>query len=247
MSRWTDLARWTPTEHHGGQMAEHRGLVLHIAEGYYDGTIAWQKGDHDVSSHFVVGREPGECAQLVDTDMTAWTQRTGNGHWISAEFAGFTAGHRLHRPGWERLSEWQLGVAARLLVKAHHQYGVPVQIATSAAGRGLGHHSMGGTAWGHLDCPGRPIIEQKTQIITLARELLGGGEDDMDKATFFAWLTEWSRTKDGRAALNAWDDTFGETNAGARLANIETMSQQTLDVLRAAGAVVKDNLQGPGN
>ena len=46
MSRWIDLAAWRPTTHHGGEMHEVRGLVLHIAEGFYEGTIAWQRGDN---------------------------------------------------------------------------------------------------------------------------------------------------------------------------------------------------------
>src|SRR3954462_4125630 len=100
MSKWSDLAQWRPTTHHGGAMNEYRGLVLHIAEGYYEGTIAWQKGDNGVSSHFVIGREHSEAAQLVDTGLTAWTQREGNGEWLSAEFAGFTPEHKLHKPGW---------------------------------------------------------------------------------------------------------------------------------------------------
>jgi hypothetical protein len=156
-------------------MNEHRGLVLHIAEGFYEGTIAWQQGDNSVSSHFVVGREHGESAQLVDTDVTAWTQRDGNGEWLSAEFAGFTPSHPLHRkhPGWEKLSEWQLDTAARLLVKAHALYHVPLQIASSAGGRGLGHHSMGGESWGHRDCPGPAIIGQKGEILRRARALAG--------------------------------------------------------------------------
>jgi len=175
MSRWSDLAKWRPTTHHGGRMNEHRGVVLHIAEGFYEGTIAWQHGDNGVSSHFVIGREHGESAQLVDTDVTAWTQREGNGEWLSVEFAGFTPSHPLHRkhPGWEKLSEWQLDQAARLLVKAHAQYHVPLQIASSAGGRGLGHHSMGGASWGHRDCPGPAIIGQKGEILRRARALAG--------------------------------------------------------------------------
>lgn len=175
MSRWSDLAAWKPTAAHSGSMQEHRGLVLHIAEGFYQGTIAWQDDvANKVSSHFVVGRDPGELAQLVDTDETAWTQRAGNGHWLSAEFAGFTTSHPLHKthPGWEKLSDWQLESAAQLLARAHHQYAVPLVVVTSPAGRGLGHHSMGGTSWGHLDCPGVLIIGQKQEIIARARKLI---------------------------------------------------------------------------
>lgn len=175
MSRWSDLATWKGTSHHGGPILAHRGLVVHIAEGYYEGTIAWQQGDNSVSSHFVVDRD-GTCAQMVDTDEQAWTQRVGNHAWLSVECAGFTTKSQYHasHPGWEKLTGQQIERIAQLLAKGHREYGMPVQIATSPTGRGLGHHSMGGPAWGHLDCPGDPIIGQKPAIVARALEIVGG-------------------------------------------------------------------------
>jgi len=175
MSRWKDLAAWKGTSHHGGVLGEHRGLVVHIAEGYYEGTIAWQQCDNAVSSHFIVDRD-GTCAQMVDTDQQAWTQRVGNHAWLSVECAGFSTRSQYHpaHPGWERLTDLQIRKIAHLLAKAHADYGVPVQIATSPAGRGLGHHSMGGPSWGHLDCPGDPIIAQKPAIVARALQIIGG-------------------------------------------------------------------------
>jgi hypothetical protein len=171
MSRWGDIAAWRgPTRNQGGPMVEVRGVLLHIAEGYYEGTIAWQRNPAvEVSSHFIGGRSSGR-AQLVDTDTTAWTQKAGNGHWLSVEFEGFTPGHRLHRPGWESLSSYQIEFAAAVLARAHKVYGVPLQIATSPTGRGLGHHSMG-PDWGHRDCPGPAIIGQKGVIVERARAI----------------------------------------------------------------------------
>lgn len=177
MSKWTDQATWVGTDHHGGSMDSHRGLVVHIAEGFYAGTIAWQRNapaGQRVSSHFIVGRD-GRCAQMVDTDEQAWAQRSGNPDWLSVECEGFTTGHPLHKthPGWESLSLQQIEKIAHLLVKAHQQYGVPIQVATGPDGRGLGHHSMGGVPWGHLDCPGLPIIGQKPAIVARAHQLAG--------------------------------------------------------------------------
>lgn len=174
MGRWQDLAKWEgPTVNQGGPLRSHRGLVLHIAEGFYDGTIAWQKNaGADVSSHFIIGRQ-GQVAQMVDTDREAWTQRAGNAAWLSAEFEGFTASHELHRPGWERLSVQQVEAAARLLARAHKVYGVPFTLATGPDSRGLGYHSMGGTAWGHLRCPGAPIIGQRGDVLARARAIAG--------------------------------------------------------------------------
>lgn len=168
MALWTDLATWRgPTVNRvAGGMTEWRGLVIHIAEGTYEGTISWQLNPaSEVSSHFVV-RAAGHLAQVVDTRDTAWTQQAGNGHWLSVECEG-------HTPG--ALTTAQCEAIARLLVKCHQVYGVPLQIATSPAGRGLGHHSMGtaaegwtGATWGHDSCPGPAIKAQKAAIVARA-------------------------------------------------------------------------------
>lgn len=182
--RWTDLATWVgPTVNQSGAMAEVRGLVLHTAEGYYKGTISWQKNpDANVSSHFIVagardaqyGIVDGKLAQMVDTDITAWTQRAGNGHWLSLECSGF--GSR-----GDKLSPGQLEAAAQLLARAHTVYGVPLRVAGNPTERGLGHHSMDREGidpeWGHDDCPGPAIIAQKPAIVARAIEIIGG--DDM--------------------------------------------------------------------
>lgn len=177
MSKWPDVATWFGTSHHGGAMNSHRGLVVHIAEGFYEGTIAWQRNAPEgkrVSSHFIVARD-GRCAQMVDTDDQAWAQKAGNADWLSVECEGFTTGSSLHasHPGWERLTAQQIDKIAHLLAKTHGQYKVPIQVATSPSGLGLGHHSMGGVAWGHLDCPGSPIIAQKPTIVSRAHQLAG--------------------------------------------------------------------------
>lgn len=188
MARWTDLAEWRgPTPNQGPEQVEVRGLVIHIAEGYYDGTINYQKGKGvSVSSHFVVGDgaksqgRDGAIAQVVDTDVTAWTQRAGNGHWLSVECAGFTP---------HPLTAAQVESLAQLLARVHREYGVPLQLAVNPDGRGLGHHSMGtsghsvptdtwtGPAWGHEDCPGPAIIAQKPTILARAIQIAGGGTD----------------------------------------------------------------------
>ncbi|MFI6757690.1 N-acetylmuramoyl-L-alanine amidase [Micromonospora sp. NPDC050417] len=178
MALWTDLATWRgPTVNSGDgdrngneatdRMIEHRGLVLHIAEGYFEGTIAWQKNPSSrVSSHFVVAKD-GRIAQMVDTDIRSWAQRSGNPTWLSVENEGFVPG---------ALTAQQVEANARLLVRANQIYDVPLQIATSPSGRGLGHHSMGaenGVDWGHPQCPGPAIIAQKPDIVARALELAG--------------------------------------------------------------------------
>jgi hypothetical protein len=181
MSRWADLAQWRgPTPNQSGAMKQQRGLVVHIASGYFEGTVAWEKNpEADVSSHFVSGRS-GQLAQLVDTDRTAWTQRDGNGYWLSVECEGFALDDALHatHPGWELLTAAQIEHCAQLLVRGHQQYGYPLQLAGSPDGYGLGYHSMGaehGDNWGHPHCPGEPIKAQLPDILARAIEIAGGG------------------------------------------------------------------------
>jgi hypothetical protein len=178
MSRWSDIAEWRgPTVNVGGPMVEQRGLVIHIAEGTYEGTIAWQKNPAaQVSSHFVVGKD-GHIAQVVDTATTAWTQRLGNGHWLSVENEGYSTGP---------LTPAQVEANARLFAYGHKALGWPLQLATSPSGRGLGHHSMGaesGVDWGHSECPGAAIKAQKPAILARAIQIVNGSstveEEDM--------------------------------------------------------------------
>lgn len=173
MSKWPDMARWVGTSHHGGAMTGHRGLVVHIAEGFLNGTIAWQQGDNSVSSHFIVGRN-GDAVQMVDTADESWAQKAGNPEWLSVECEGFTSAHVLHKdhPGWEVLSAQQIEKIAHLLAKGSRQYGYALQLAVTPSGTGLGHHSMGAD-WGHQDCPGPPIIAQKPLIVNRARQING--------------------------------------------------------------------------
>lgn len=176
MGVWSDIAEWRgPTPNHSGPMLEQRGVVVHIAEGGFEGTISWCKNPgSNVSCHFVVAAD-GRIAQVADTDVTVWTQIAGNGHWLSVENEGFTP---------NALTPAQVEANAKILAKAHEVYGVPLQIATNPDGRGLGHHSMGtngqqnptdtwtGPTWGHEDCPGPAIVAQKPAIVAIA-----GGDD----------------------------------------------------------------------
>lgn len=192
MARWTDIATWRgPTVNRGaGDQTEVRGLVVHIAEGWFEGTIAWQKNpDSDVSSHFVVARD-GRIAQVVDTSDAAWTQRSGNGEWLSVECEGFTKENERNPGGWEKLTSEQLDAVARILLKCHQVYDVPLQTTSSTTGQGLGHHSMGAD-WGHQACPGRSIIAQKPTIVQRALALQNGDDVNLDdKVTLTTWAKE---------------------------------------------------------
>lgn len=185
MARWTTLGGYPVKQYQspnrGGAMDGHRGVVCHIAEGTYLGTISWQMnpdqtyasgGTVTTCSTWIVGKQRGEIAQMVDTDEIAWCQRSGSRTWLSIEFAGYNTG---------ALTEWQIEAAALILAAVHEHYGVPLQVAPDPSVRGLGHHSMDrewlGEEWGHDDCPGPQIIAQKPQIVAQAITIATG--DDM--------------------------------------------------------------------
>lgn len=237
MGRWTEEADWVGTTHHGDEMTEHRGLVVHIAEGYFKGTEAWQEGPNAVSSHFIVGRD-GQCAQMVDTELASWAQRVGNHTWLSVECEGFTTGSRYHKdhPGWERLTDRQIDRIARLLVRAHHEYGVPLQVATAPSGRGLGHHSMGGPAWGHLDCPGDPIIAQKPAIVARAHVLLG------DQAVTLKLGSTGAAVKTLQQKCNAVPGTGADVTPDGRFG---PLTEAKLKRVQAHYKISADGIAGP--
>lgn len=209
MARWLDLAPWRgPTINSGDgdgtpleaedAVREVRGLVVHIAEGFFEGTISWEHNpDADVSSHFVGARD-GRRAQVVDTHDRAWTQSAGNPYWLSIEEEGFTLGHHLHRPGWERLTDEQIEFTAQLFARIHREFGVPLKLAASPSDRGLAYHSLGaehGVNWGHSDCPGEPIKAQLPAILARAVEIVNGGDD-------MGWRDQLTLVIDGKPVTN---------------------------------------------
>lgn len=200
MARWPDVAPWAgPAADNFGdgdriereptdRMSGHRGLVLHIAEGSYAGTISWERNSSsDVSSHFV-GAKDGRRAQMVDTDDRPWTQGTGNNEWLSVEFEGY-AGQPLTDP--------QIEFAAAILAKTHQVYGVPLQLADSPSGRGLGWHGMGAPAWGHANCPGAPIIAQRPAIIARAQQIAGGDIVTDEQLKLLVWWVQCAIRRGG--------------------------------------------------
>lgn len=175
-----------PVEQHtspnrGGRMSAVRGVVLHIAQGTYRGTISWQlNGDQRYAdgtrvttcSTWIVGRDRGEWAQMVDSTEIAWAQRDGSRTWLSIELAGWAPAAP---------SAWQVEACAHLLAWAHREHGVPLAVADHPGQRGLGHHSMDrewlGEEWGHEACPGSGVIGAKAAIVRRAKEIEEG--DDM--------------------------------------------------------------------
>lgn len=143
------------------------GMVVHIAEGSYQGTISWQKNPiSDVSSYFVVSRL-GEIAQMLDLDVMAWTQAAGNPTWIGVENEGFhtTALSPAQATANARIFAWMIKVWPS----------IPYRVSNSPSTSGLGWHGMGGAAWGgHYDCPGPPNVALLPSIVAQAQAINGG-------------------------------------------------------------------------
>lgn len=162
-------AKWRPIPVNyisGGQDAV-RGVVIHIMDGSLSGTDSWfRDSEAEASSHFGTGRN-GALYQWVDTADRAWAQAGGNRTWLSIENEG---------RGGDALTSAQLDRCAEVLAWAHKVYGVPLQLATSTTGRGLGYHGMGGSAWGgHTSCPGSRIVAQLPEIVSRAKRIAGAG------------------------------------------------------------------------
>lgn len=169
MTFWSDLPNWenrSPVLHHAGTISDYRYVVIHTAEGSYEGTIAWQKNTaSDNSSHFIVDYD-GKIAQVNDTANRSGAQKNGNPYSIAIENAGNSG---------TPLTEAQLTANAHILAKAHTVHGIPLQVTNNVNTNGLGHHSMGfesGVDWGHHFCPGEIIKAQKAQIVGRAKSIL---------------------------------------------------------------------------
>ncbi|MFF8473875.1 N-acetylmuramoyl-L-alanine amidase [Streptomyces sp. NPDC015414] len=145
------------------------GVVVHIMAGTLAGTDSWFRNSKaQASSHFGTGKA-GALYQWVDTKDRAWAQASGNRTWISVENEG---------QGGDVLTDAQLQRVAEVLAWAHKVHGVPLQVASSPSGRGLGYHAMGGAAWGgHTSCPGTKIVAQLPEIVRRAKALTGQTPD----------------------------------------------------------------------
>lgn len=144
------------------------GMVVHIAEGSFQGTISWQRNpDADVSSYFVVSKL-GEIVQMLDLDLMAWTQAAGNPTWIGVENEGFATGQftPAQTTANARIFAWLVGLYPT----------IPYQVSNSPSTKGCGWHGMGGAAWGgHYGCPGTNNVALLPSIVAQAQQINGGG------------------------------------------------------------------------
>jgi hypothetical protein len=166
MARWTDLADWQgETVNQGGSMGKIRMLVVHIEQGTNAGSIAWCKNPASkVSAHFFNPKQ-GRLVQLVDTSRVAWGEVDFNGVAISVEHEGNSG---------DSLTPSQIENDAQLLARAHQVYGIPLVVLNDPSGSGvIGHGLLGAAGGGHFDCPGPPVLAQRSAIVARAAQILG--------------------------------------------------------------------------
>lgn len=140
------------------------GLVLHVMEGTLEGSDSWfrrapTKDDPGSSAHFGVAKD-GRIWQWVDTADRAWAQADGNESYVSVECEEWVG---------DTLTAAQVATLVRLVQWMHDHHGMPFALANHPGERGLGYHSMGGTAWGNHPCPGAPIIAARQAILNAAQ------------------------------------------------------------------------------
>lgn len=228
MSQWSDIAEWvgpTPNENPGG-MEQVLGVVLHIQDGNQQGSISWCKNPTaQVSAHFFAAKN-GTLQQLVDTADRAWAEAAGNSHYLSIENEGYSG---------QDLTAGQIQACAKVLAKAHQQYGVPLFNIDRPGLSGLGWHGMGGDAWGgHPDCPGDPVKALRPVILSHAAVILGAsppGPVPVPARTAPPWpgrifrlgveppiigadVLEWQRRMQLRGWKIADDGEYGPESAG---------------------------------
>jgi N-acetylmuramoyl-L-alanine amidase len=260
---WSDIAEWRgPVLHHSGSpITDHMYVVIHTADGSYEGTISWQKNpDADNSSHFVVDVD-GKIAQVNDTAIESGAQILGNPFSIAIENAG-----NENTP----LTPYQIEANARILAKAHQVHGVPLQLTGRVGTRGLGHHSMGaesGVRWGHSQCPGEIIKAQKPAILARAIAIVAGTKTSTGAVDMLAderlWLQQTadrvnailknldSQTQTGTVGVKATEVNALKAAVAAAggdpaaiAAALATNAEFVAAIANAVGATVKDQF-GP--
>lgn len=246
MGIWTDIgAVWRgPVLAHSGTISAYRYVVIHTADGSFEGTISWQKNPAaGNSSHFVVGKD-GAIAQVNDTANRSGAQIEGNPYSIAIENEG-----NENTP----LTDAQLRANAKILAKAHAVHGIPLQLTGRVGTPGLGHHSMGaesGQNWGHNACPGEIIKGQKQKILNYAIQYAQGNEvielsktvDDVYN-TLVGIVNGEQPSAGGHSAVPDWVKTM--QSYGAKLDALATQLSSVAAKVDALAAKV--NATSPGD
>jgi N-acetyl-anhydromuramyl-L-alanine amidase AmpD len=127
-----------------GPRAHTRGVVIHVNDGSFDGTISWfSGGSGGVGAHLEIGEE--RVWQLVDLNRKCWHAVEANAFAIGFEHKGFgrTSGEWLD-------AGHELAFSANRCAWVLHEY----NLGKPRYGVNIWPHSWGGVAWGNHDCPG---------------------------------------------------------------------------------------------
>lgn len=159
------FATQRPVSAHGGSMATHLGVVIHVTAGEGDPFNEFANPANQVSSHFGIGNGQGgmldgSLEQYVDTDLDSWAQAAGNGSYVSVETEGEPT---------ELLTPAQVATFGRLMAWLHQVHGVLLSITDTPGAPGFITHGDGGASWGgHEGCPGPLRSAQRQAIIAAA-------------------------------------------------------------------------------
>lgn len=144
---------WLPhTEHHPIPLIDHgpingpKGIVLHINQGTYDGTIGWfsNPAAGGIGAHLEIG--DGRVAQLASLDRKCWHAGAGNDR-VGFEHAGTTA---RTREQWLHDHHTELALSANRGAWVLHEF----NLGRPKLEKNIWRHSDGGQAWGGHACPG---------------------------------------------------------------------------------------------
>jgi hypothetical protein len=160
---YSGAVRMPEVASHGGPMAAHNGLVIHVQQG--DNSTYDQDNDptRQVSSTWWCGKS-GVLQQMLDTDVTPWTQVEGNSIFNSVECEGFST---------EPMTTAQVDKLGELYAWGHLNLDWPLQTCDHD-GHGLTTHAhypsgLVDESWGGHACPG-PIRAAQLPAILKAAE-----------------------------------------------------------------------------
>ena len=152
---------WVPhTRHDYYRILDHgirprtRGVVIHVNDGTFPGTLDWFKGGSGgVGTHFEIGSTKEGAVQLLPLNRKCWGAVEANADTVQFEHAGFGRS----RDEWLKQRAGEIELSAHRVAWVLHRFnlGAP-HVSLHDTGRGnIWPHAAGGSAWGgHTDCPG---------------------------------------------------------------------------------------------
>lgn len=157
------MSIWIPhTTRHPIEIIDHgpkprtEGVVLHIADGTFDGTVSWFENSHRPEldgAHCLFG--DSKCYQLASLDRKTWHAGNANDHLVGFEHAGTP---KRTRDEWMTEHHRELAMSANRASWILHEFG----LGRPKYKKNIWKHSDGGPSWGgHPFCPGEnfPLIE----------------------------------------------------------------------------------------